>query len=133
MPPNLPGKSKRSDRGAAGRRTTMNLEGRVALVTGAGSGIGRAVAERSATAGAKVAVNSRSSRDPAEDLVSRIRSAGGVASSIQADVSKDVEVQAMLGRGAREFGRLCVLLHNAGWSTRVPHRNLDQLTDDIWD
>jgi 3-oxoacyl-[acyl-carrier protein] reductase len=111
----------------------MNLEGRVALVTGAGTGIGRAIAERFASGGAKVAVNYRSSRDPAEDLVSRIRSAGGVAISIQADVSKDVEVHAMLARLAREFGRLDVLVNNAGWSTRVPHRNLDQLSDDIWD
>ena len=111
----------------------MNLEGRVALVTGAGTGIGRAIAERFASAGVKVAVNYRSSREPAEDLVLQIRSAGGVAISIQADVSKDVEVHALLAQVAREFGRLDVLVNNAGWSTRVPHRNLDQLTDDIWD
>jgi 3-oxoacyl-[acyl-carrier protein] reductase len=111
----------------------MMLEGRVALVTGSATGIGRAIAERFARAGAKVAVNYRSSRDPAEDLVSQIRSAGGVAISIHADVSKDVEVHAMVAQVAREFGRLDVLVNNAGWSTRVPHRNLDQLTDDIWD
>jgi 3-oxoacyl-[acyl-carrier protein] reductase len=111
----------------------MTLEGRVALITGSATGIGRAIAERFARAGAKIAVNYRSSRDPAEDLVSQIRSAGGVAISIQADGSKDVEVQAMLAQVAREFGRLDVLVNNAGWSTRVPHRDLDQLTDDIWD
>jgi 3-oxoacyl-[acyl-carrier protein] reductase len=111
----------------------MTLEGRVALVTGAGTGIGRAIAERFARAGARVAVNYRSSRDPADDLVSQIRSAGGVAISIQADVSCEVEVQAMLAQVAREFGRLDVLVNNAGWSTRVPHRDLDQLSDDIWD
>jgi 3-oxoacyl-[acyl-carrier protein] reductase len=111
----------------------MTLEGRVALITGAGTGIGRAIAERFAHAGAMVAVNYRSSRDPADNLVSQIRSTGGVAISIQADVSSDVEVQAMLAQVAREFGRLDVLVNNAGWSTRVPHRDLDQLSDDIWD
>src|SRR6202041_2065572 len=68
-----------------------------------------------------------------EDLVSQIRPAGGVAISIQADVSKDVEVHAMLAQVAREFGRLDLLVNNAGWSTRVPHRNLEQPTDAIWD
>jgi 3-oxoacyl-[acyl-carrier protein] reductase len=111
----------------------MTLAGRVALVTGAGTGIGRAVAERFARAGAKVIVNYRASLNPAEDLVSQILSAGGTAIAIQADVSNDAEVHAMFARVEREFGRLDVLVNNAGWSTRVPHRDLDQLTDDIWD
>jgi 3-oxoacyl-[acyl-carrier protein] reductase len=111
----------------------MTLAGRVALVTGAGTGIGRAVAERFARAGAKIVVNYRASLNPAEDLVSQIHSAGGIAIAIQADVSNDAEVHAMFARVEREFGRLDVLVNNAGWSTRVPHRNLDQLTDDIWD
>ncbi len=92
----------------------MNLEGRAALVTGAGTGIGRAIAERFARAGAKVAVNYRTSRDPAEALVSQIRSAGGMAIAVQADVAKDAEVRAMLAQVEREFGRLDVLVNNAG-------------------
>ena len=111
----------------------MNLERRVALVTGAGTGIGRAIAERFARAGAKVAVNYHTSRNPAEYLVSQLRSAGAKAVAIQADVSKDAEVRALLAQVEREFGRLDVLVNNAGWSTRVPHRSLDELTDDIWD
>jgi len=111
----------------------MNLEGRVALVTGSATGIGRAIAERFARADAKVAVNYRASRAPAEELVSQLRSAGAKAIAIQADVSKDAEVRTMLAQVEREFGRLDVLVNNAGWSTRVPHRDLDQLTNGIWD
>jgi 3-oxoacyl-[acyl-carrier protein] reductase len=111
----------------------MMREGRAALVTGSGTGIGRAIVERLARDGTKVAVNFRQSLSATEDLVSQIRSAGGIAISIQADVSKDAEVRAMIARVDREFGRLDVLVNNAGWSTRVPHRNLDELTDDIWD
>jgi 3-oxoacyl-[acyl-carrier protein] reductase len=112
---------------------TTTLEGRVALVTGSATGIGRAIAERFARAGAKVAVNYRASRNPAEELVSQLRSAGAKAIAIQANVSSDAEVRAMLAQVEREFGHLDVLINNAGWSTRVPHRNLDELTDDIWD
>lgn len=111
----------------------MNLEGRAALVTGSGTGIGRAIVERFAREGVKVAVNYRRSRQAAERLVSQIRSAGGTAISIQADVSKDAEARGMIAQVEREFGRLDSLVNNAGWSTRVPHRNLDELTDDIWD
>jgi 3-oxoacyl-[acyl-carrier protein] reductase len=111
----------------------MTMEGRVALVTGSGSGIGRAIVERFAREGAKVAVNYRQSRQAADNLVAQIRAAGGTAISIQADVSKDAEVREMVAQVEREFGRLDVLVNNAGWSTRVPHRNLDGLTDEIWD
>jgi len=112
---------------------TRTREGRVVLVTGSATGIGRAVAERFARAGANVAVNYRTSRSPAEALVAQLRSAGANAIATQADVSSDAEVRAMLAHVEREFGRLDVLINNAGWSTRVPHRNLDELTDDIWD
>jgi 3-oxoacyl-[acyl-carrier protein] reductase len=111
----------------------MNREGQVVLITGSATGIGRAIAERFARAGAKVAVNYRASRTLAEELVSQLRSAGAHAIAIQADVAKDVEVRAMLAQVEHELGRLDVLVNNAGWSTRVPHRNLEDLTDDIWD
>jgi 3-oxoacyl-[acyl-carrier protein] reductase len=111
----------------------MTLQGKAALVTGAATGIGRAIAERFAREGARVAVNFRSSRDAAEQLVAHIRAAGGAAIPVAADVSVESEVRAMLEQVQREFGRLDVLVNNAGWSTRVPHRKLDDLTDDIWD
>lgn len=111
----------------------MKMEGRVALVTGSGTGIGRAIVQRFARERIKVAVNYHHSRQAAESVVSQIRSAGGAGISIHADVSKEAEVRGMIAQVEREFGRLDVLVNNAGWSTRVPHRNLDELTDDIWD
>jgi 3-oxoacyl-[acyl-carrier protein] reductase len=109
------------------------LQGRVVLVTGAGTGIGRAIALLFAREGASVAVNYHRSREAAEEVVSQIHSAGGRAISAPADVAKDPEVRAMIGRVAAEFGRLDILINNAGWSTRIPHRQLDDVTDEIWD
>jgi 3-oxoacyl-[acyl-carrier protein] reductase len=109
------------------------LAGKVALVTGGGTGIGRAIALLFARDGAAVAVNYQKSRDAAEKVVAQIHSVGGRATAIAADVSKDSEVHALFTKVHDEFGRLDVLVNNAGWSTRVPHRELDRLTDEIWD
>lgn len=110
----------------------MKLNGRVALVTGSGTGIGRAISELFANEGAKVALNYHHSRDGAEELASRIRSKGGRAISIACDVSKELEVRSMVDRTHAEFGRLDILVNNAGWSTVIPHHRLEELTDEIW-
>jgi len=111
----------------------MNLNGRVAIVTGAGTGIGRAIAETFAREGARVVVNYSKSRDAAEEVVKGIRAAGGTAAAIAADISKQSAAQTLMDATVREFGRLDYLVNNAGWSTRVPHQNLDDLTDEIWE
>ena len=111
----------------------MRLEGRVAVVTGAGTGMGRAIAELFAAEGAKVLVNYRASRAEAEQVVAEIQSAGGEAVAHQADVSKDAEVRAMMQAVEDRWGRLDVLVNNAGWSKVTPHHQLEDLTDEIWD
>src|SRR5467141_3378877 len=111
----------------------MKLQGKVALVTGAGTGIGRAIAETFAREGAKVAVNFSRSREAAEEVVAAINAVGGAAMPIAADVARQSDVDSMLNRVNEKFGGLDILVNNAGWSTRIPHDHLDDLTDEIWD
>jgi NAD(P)-dependent dehydrogenase (short-subunit alcohol dehydrogenase family) len=88
----------------------------VALITGAGTGIGRAISKLFACEGALIALNYRRSHDGAEEVASRIRSNGGGAISIAGDVSREVEVRSMVAQTHAEFGRLDILVNNAGWS-----------------
>jgi len=91
----------------------LPLQDRVALVTGAGRNIGRAIALALARAGATVAVNVRSSRDEGEAAVEAIRAAGGNAVLVTADVTRRADVDAMVSSVTREYGRLDVLVNNA--------------------
>lgn len=94
--------------------TAAPLLGQTALVTGASSGIGAAVALALGAAGAKVGVNYRSHPDQAEEIAGRIRSAGGQAVTIQADVSSEEAVEAMFATVIEHFGRLDILVANSG-------------------
>jgi 3-oxoacyl-[acyl-carrier protein] reductase len=89
------------------------LEGRVALVTGAGRNIGRAIALALADAGAKVCVNVKTSRDEGQSVADEIGAAGGEAMMIAADVTERAEVDAMIADIAQRFGRLDILVNNA--------------------
>lgn len=111
----------------------MRLEGRVAVITGAGTGMGRAMALLFAREGAAVVVNYRESQEAAEEATREIGAAGGRAVAYRADVSREPEVRAMMQATRDRWGRLDVLVNNAGWSTRVPHAQLDDLSDEIWD
>ena len=111
----------------------MKLESKVAVVTGAGTGMGRAIAEFFAAQGAKVVVNYSQSRDAAEHVVTGIANHGGTAVAVAADVSKQSDANLLMQAAVEEFGRIDYLINNAGWSTRVPHIQFDDLTDEIWD
>jgi glucose 1-dehydrogenase len=90
------------------------LKGQPALVTGANSGIGYAVAKALAAAGAPVVVNYVSDPPSAERVVDEIRTAGGEAMAIRADVSKEDEVQAMFRKMFGAYGTIHILVNNAG-------------------
>jgi 3-oxoacyl-[acyl-carrier protein] reductase len=89
------------------------LAGRVALVTGAGRNIGRAIALALADAGAKVVVNVRASRDEGQSVVDAIAARGGEALLTVADVTQRSEVDAMVAAAAQRFRRLDMLVNNA--------------------
>ena len=90
------------------------LHDRVAIITGASRGIGRAIALALAAEGAKVVVNYASSSGAAEDVVAAITGAGGEAIALQADVSKLEQVEAVFNQTLEKFGRVDVLVNNAG-------------------
>jgi acetoacetyl-CoA reductase/3-oxoacyl-[acyl-carrier protein] reductase len=106
------------------------LDGRVALVTGASRGIGRANAIALAAEGAKIGINYRSDEAVAQALADQITESGGTAQLFQADVSVREQARAAVRNCAEHFGRLDILVNNAG-ITR--DRTLRKMTDDDWD
>jgi 3-oxoacyl-[acyl-carrier protein] reductase len=105
----------------------------VALVTGGGTGIGRAIALALADRGIDVAVNYSRSREDAETTAGAIRERGRRGLALRADVSNDEEVRDMVGRLIGEWGRLDILVNNAGTTFFVDHKDLDALTGEMWD
>ena len=96
----------------------VGLNGKVALVTGAGRGIGREIAASLAREGARVAINYRFSASDAEALAAEITAAGGRAKAYQADVADFAAVSAMVDAVVRDFGGLNILINNAGLALR---------------
>ena len=96
----------------------MSLNGRVALVTGAGRGIGRAIAAALAKDGADIAVNYRRDDDAAAEAVAEIQAAGGKAKAYCASVDNLDEVTAMVADIGREMGPIGILINNAGIASR---------------
>lgn len=90
------------------------LEGKTAIITGAGRGIGRAIALQFARYGAKVVLNYRNSITQVEELLQIIRNAGGEAIAIKADISKEDEAKHLISEATKEFKTLDILVNNAG-------------------
>ena len=108
----------------------MGLEGKVAVVTGASSGIGRAIALELGRQGASVAVNYHSHPEPAHEVVVEIEQSGGKAFAIQADVGNASEVQRLISETVAHFGSVRVLVNNAGVEQEMPFL---EITEQAWD
>lgn len=91
-----------------------NLKDKVVLVTGSSRGIGAKIAVEAAKAKAKVIINYAGSKEPAEKLVQEIEADGGTAFAIQADVSNSSEVKRLFDESIAHFGRVDILINNAG-------------------
>ena len=108
----------------------MRLEGKIAVVTGGGRGIGRAIAERFAAEGADVVVNYRQDEAAARSCAASIEAAGRRALVVRADVSRRAEVRALFAHTVERFGRFDILVNNAGIN-RVCL--FEEITDQDWD
>ncbi|SET14909.1 SDR family NAD(P)-dependent oxidoreductase [Paenibacillus sp. NFR01] len=111
----------------------MELNDKVALITGGGTGIGKAAALELGRRGVRVAVNYSRSRAEAEATVNEIAEHGGTAITVQADVSRVGEVHAMVETVVRQFGTVDMLVNNAGMTRHIPMEDLDAVTDEVWD
>lgn len=104
------------------------LDGFVAIVTGSSSGIGERTAQRLSALGASVVVNSSSSVEAGQAVADSLP---GPSLYVQADISDHDHNRRLIDATLERFGKLDLLVNNAGWTTQVPHGDLDALTDEI--
>lgn len=111
----------------------MDLTGKVALITGGGTGLGREITLQLAAEGMRLAVSYSRSESEATETVRLAQAAGGQSKAIQADLASTEEAARLVGEVEREFGRLDLLIHNAGTTRFIPFPDLDAVTEDVWD
>lgn len=111
----------------------MQLREKVALVTGGGTGIGKATSHALAGRGAVVIVNYSRSHADAEETVNQILQEGGRAIAIQADVSRDEEVRRMVDTVVGQYGTIDLLVNNASITRHIPMGDLEAVQDGDWD
>ena len=111
----------------------MEIAGKVAVVTGSSSGVGRATAELLAELGAAVVVNYNRGAEAANEIVAGVTSRGGKAIAVQADVRSDADCRRLIQSAVDEFGALQILVNNAGMTHFIAHDDLEAVTDEVWD
>lgn len=111
----------------------MDLKDKVALVTGGGTGLGRVICLNLAREGMNVAVTYSRSEKEAGETVAELRALGARAMAIRSDVSKANEVKEMVDRTVAEFGRIDVLINNAGATVFAPFADLEAISEADWD
>jgi ketoreductase RED2 len=105
------------------------LSGMVAIVTGSSSGIGERIAQRLSELGAKVVVNSASSVEDGQKVADALP---GESLYVQGDISDKAQCENLVAKTVEKFGGVDLLVNNAGWTTLVPHGNLEALTEEIF-
>lgn len=108
----------------------MRLEGKNAIVTGSSVGIGAAIAKRYASEGAQVAINYKSNDEGANGIIKEITDAGGKAKAFKGDVSNVPGIEKLIGEVIEDFGRVDIVVNNAGVFRTVP---VMETTEEIWD
>ncbi len=111
----------------------MSLSEQVAIITGGGTGVGRATALALAKLGAKISVNYSRSSSEAETTVQEIRAVGSAAIAVQADVADDTACRALVDRTLEAFGRVDILVNCAGTTSFIPFQDLESVSDDVWE
>ena len=111
----------------------MNLQGKAAVVTGASRGVGRATALDLARRGCAVLINYSRSKDEAEAVADEVRQTGAQAELFQGDVADDTACRGMMDAAAKAFGRLDVLVNNAGTTAFIPHSDMEKVTGEVWE
>ena len=111
----------------------MDVEGKAALITGGGTGVGRATALELARRGCSVVVNYSRSKDEAEEVAAAISAEGVRGLAVQADVAKDEDCRRLVETTVGELGSLNVLVQSAGVTSFIPHPNLEDVKDEDWD
>ena len=109
----------------------VDLQGRTALVTGGGTGIGKAISVALARCGCNVVINYSRSKSSAEEAVAEIEKAGGKAIAFQADITDEQQVESLVDKTVQQFGGLDILVANAGGPTEICPTT--QLTSGNWD
>ncbi len=110
----------------------MDVAGKAALVTGGGTGVGRATALSLARLGCSVALNYSRSKAEAEQTAAEVEALGVRAVALQADVAQDADCRRLVEQTVRELGRLDVLVQSAGTTTFIAHADLEKVSDDDW-
>ncbi len=119
------------DCGETSYRGSGKLEGRAAVVTGADSGIGRAVAIAYAREGADVLISYLSEHDDARETARHVEEAGRTAVLVSGDVSQPEHCREIVDRAAEAFGRIDVLVNNAAY--QMTHETIEEISDEEWD
>ncbi|PLS17357.1 3-ketoacyl-ACP reductase [Bacillus sp. M6-12] len=111
----------------------MELRDKVIIVTGGGTGIGKATALKLAGAGAKVVINYSRSEKEAVEVINEITQLGGTAIAFRANVAIEKEVNDMVSQTVAQFGRVDGLVNNASITAQIAMVDLDSVTDEVWD